>query len=234
VNAIGTSDPSQSAPTVGPFASLDAFAAQQYADLSATSVPVSLAPDVAGLASGAETPAAFVDRLRASAWFDGAYGPATRLYQAYFLRLPDPSGLDYWARSRRNGRTLASISQQFSRSSEFQRRYGDLSNADFITTIYRNVFDRDPDPSGRDFYLRRLDQKVWSRGQVVLSFSESSEYERKMRPTVTIVELVRAMTGRAPTTAQVEALRATYEAGGSAAVFAALIATPEYAARVLA
>ncbi len=234
VNAVGSSGPAVSARTVAPFASLTAFVQQQHKDFAgaAASNPVAAA-DVNALTAGTETPSAFVDRLRGSTWFDGAYGPATRLYKAYFLRLPDPSGLDYWARSRRNGRTLSSISQQFSRSTEFQRRYGDLSNATFINTIYQNVFDRAPDPSGRAFYLRRLNDRSWTRGQVVLQFSESSEYERKMRGTVAVVELVRGMTGKAPSQAQVNVLLAIYATDGTEGVFKALIAAPTYAARVL-
>ncbi len=234
VNAVGSSSPVFSGHALPPFASVTDFVSQQYEDFGATLVPGSTAPDVAGLTAGTETPSAFVERLRSSAWFDGAYGPATRLYKAYFMRLPDPSGLDYWARSRRNGRTLASISQQFSRSSEFQRRYGQLTNSVFIDTIYANVFDRAPDPEGRDFYLRRLNDGRWSRGQVVLQFSESSEYERKMRGTVAIVELVRGMTGRAPNQATVDGLLVVYDNDGTYGVFGRLIEAASYAERVLA
>jgi hypothetical protein len=190
--------------------------------------------DVADLDSGAQLPSALVERLRASAWFDGAYGPATRLYKAYFLRIPDPSGLDYWATSRRNGRTLASISQQFSRSNEFQRRYGALTNAQFIDKIYANVFDRPPDPSGRAFYLARLNDGRWSRGEVVLQFSESVEYERKMRGTVAVVELARGMNGTAPIQAAVDALLAVYATDGAPGVFNSLVAGDTYRLRVAA
>ena len=187
--------------------------------------------DVAKLQNGTETPSAFVDRLRSSTWFDGAYGPAIRLYKAYFLRLPDPSGLDYWANRRREGRTLSKISQQFSVSSEFQRRYGSLSNADFIDQIYNNVFARDPDPSGRDFYLRKL-ENGWNRGQVVLQFSESSEYKRLTTPVVTVVELARGMDGKAPNQIDTEYRLADYGIGGSKGVYAYLIGTSSYRTRV--
>ena len=118
--------------------------------------------------------------------------------------------------------------------SEFQRRYGDLTNAAFLDTIYQNVFDRPPDPSGRTFYLNRLNDGRMTRGQVVLQFSESSEYERKMRNTVLVVELVRGMTGRAPTQAQVDALLTTYTTDGLSGVVGTMIGAPAYATRVLA
>lgn len=235
VNAVGASVASpESAPTVAPFASVADFVNQQHEDFTGAAPTIAvLDEDVNRLSTAIELPSALVDRLRASTWFDGAYGPATRLYRAYFLRIPDPSGLDYWATSRRNGRTLASISQQFSRSSEFSRRYGQLTNAQFIDKIYDNVFDRPPDPSGRAFYLARLNDGRWSRGEVVLQFSESSEHERKMRATVTVVELARGMNAKAPSPATVETLLATYETGGSAMVFQSIVAAETYRQRVL-
>jgi hypothetical protein len=189
--------------------------------------------DVAKLSEGSESPSALIDRLRTSVWFGSAYGPAIRLYRAYFLRMPDPSGLDFWANRRRNGATLSSISQHFASSSEFARRYGSLTNAEFIDQIYDNVFDRAPDPSGREFYLRRLDQRTWNRGQVVLQFSESSEYERLTRGIVAVVEYARGMNGRSPSPALYDQLLAAYGEGGTPAVFAALVATPAYRDRVL-
>jgi hypothetical protein len=234
VNGVGSSDPATSGFTVPPFATVKDFVEQQHEDFQG-SVPSDavVGADAAKLTTGAETPAELVDRLRLTPWFDGAYGPATRLYKAYFLRLPDPTGLDYWARSRRNGRTLDSIAQQFARSSEFVRRYGDLTNAAFLDTIYQNVFDRAPDPEGRAFYLKRLNDRSWSRGRVVLQFSESSEFERKMRATVAVVELVRAMSGKAPTQAQVDSFVTLYGSGGIAAVFEDIIVQPGYVNRVL-
>lgn len=100
-----------------------------------------------------------------------------RLYRAYFLRDPDPSGLDYWASLYANGRSLASISQHFSESSEFQRRYGDLTNAEFVDLIYRNLFDRQADSSGRSYWTSVLDRGR-SRGAVMIGFSESPEFKR--------------------------------------------------------
>jgi hypothetical protein len=234
-NALGSSPASApSVATVAPFASLEGFVRQQHDDFTAyePGAPEVLG-DVAKLSEGSESPSALIDRLRTSVWFGSAYGPAIRLYRAYFLRMPDPSGLDFWANRRRNGATLSSISQHFASSSEFARRYGSLTNAEFIDQIYDNVFDRAPDPSGREFYLRRLDQRTWNRGQVVLQFSESSEYERLTRGIVAVVEYARGMNGRSPSPALYDQLLAAYGEGGTPAVFAALVATPAYRDRVL-
>lgn len=234
-NAVGTgplSDPS--APTLAPFSTLDAYVRRQHGDFTMyTPGDAEVASDVAKLTAGTEKPSDLVDRLRASAWFDGAYGPAIRLYRAYFLRTPDPSGLDFWANRRRNGYTLSSISQQFAVSPEFKRRYGSLTNAQFIDSIYQNVFDRAPDPSGRAFYLRRLDDRSWSRGKVVLQFSESNEYQVDTTALVSVIEIARGMNGKAPSPALVDDLLATRQAGGNEAVFAAVISGQTYRDRIL-
>jgi hypothetical protein len=230
VNPVGSSAAATTVATVAPFSSLGAFVDRQHLDFEGRSPTASQrAAAISALDAGTTSPTAYIDARRASTWFDGAYGPATRLYRAYFLRLPDPSGLDYWAGRRRAGVTLDKISQQFAVSSEFQRRYGPLSNAEFVDTLYQNVFGRDPDPSGRAFYLGRL-AAGWSRGRVVLQFSESSEYKRKTEGIVAVVELARGMEGRAPSQARVDELLALHSTGGTKGVVKALTTTSSYRA----
>lgn len=100
-----------------------------------------------------------------------------RLYWAYFLRDPDASGLNYWATILAGGRPLAAISEQFAKSSEFQRRYGSLTNAQFVDLIYDNLFDRNPDPAGAAYWTGALN-KGRTRGAVMIGFSESAEFRR--------------------------------------------------------
>ncbi len=73
----------------------------------------------------------------------------TRLYLAYFLRQPDPAGLAFWVdRCNRNISSLVDISDAFAGSPEFTQRYGALDNLAFVTLVYHNVLDRDPDAGG--------------------------------------------------------------------------------------
>jgi len=231
-SGAGASSP-PSAATVVPFGSLGAFVDRQYRDfMGRAPTAAETLTAVSKLDAGTVTPASFIDQLRASTWFDGAYGPAIRLYRAYFLRLPDPTGLDYWAAKRREGRTLSKMSQQFSVSSEFQNRYGALTDAEFIDKIYNNVFFRDPDPAGRDYYLRRL-KSGWSRGQVVLQFSESSEDKRQAKPVVDVVEFCRGMNGRAPDQIETEYRLLDYNTkGGAEGVVATLVSASSYRTRI--
>lgn len=99
-----------------------------------------------------------------------------RLYLAYFLRLPDREGLEYWLGARRRGVTLGSISQTFAESSEFAARYGALADDDFVDLVYRNVLTRDPDAGGRRYWSDQLKGGT-RRGDLMVGFSESTEFE---------------------------------------------------------
>lgn len=105
-------------------------------------------------------------------------GQIARLYRAYFLRAPDASGFRFWKNQRASGTSAKEISDFFSNSPEFNRRYGQLSNAEFVRLIYRNVLRRSPDQSGFNFWVNTLNSGV-SRGEVMLGFSDSIEYVRR-------------------------------------------------------
>lgn len=156
--------------------------------------------------------------------------PIARLYRAYFLRDADITGLRYWVGKRTGGATLGRISEQFARSSEFQRRYGTLTNRQFVERIYQNVLGRPGDQAGIAYWTRRLDTRAATRGAVLAGFSESSEFIRKTSSSIQTLTITFLMLDRRPTTAE----RATWAT--SDAVYAemplAVLKTPEYAARV--
>jgi secreted trypsin-like serine protease len=133
------------------------------------------------------SPAAdIITSLQAASAWDGNAGMNTRLYRAAFKRNPDSSGLDYWVRKRWGGRGPVSIANHFTASSEFTTKYGSLSNNDFITLIYQNVFERNPDPGGRSYWLNKLNSGV-GRGQMLYELSNSSEYRND---TATLVRII--------------------------------------------
>lgn len=102
-------------------------------------------------------------------------GQINRLYQAYFLRLPDQGGYDYWTGERAGGASLIAISSAFAGSAEFQNRYGSLANGTFVDLIYANVLNRTADAGGRSYWISQLQQGM-SRGEVMVGFAESAEY----------------------------------------------------------
>lgn len=118
---------------------------------------------------------------------DGAYafdiglgqaaGFTARLYQVALGRDHDPEGLGYWLAqsevSNPEGRDV--IAKGFMDSNEFMTLHGsNLSNTEFLTSLYRTAFERSPDVEGFEYWMNALDAMV-PREQVLTQFAESTE-----------------------------------------------------------
>lgn len=109
-----------------------------------------------------------------------------RLYVAYFDRQPDDSGARYWnTLYARSALTLDDISDAFADSSEFANRYDRVDNRGFVRLVYENVLGRRPESKGWDYWTAALDQKRLTRGELMVQFSESTEFVRLAAPVVT-------------------------------------------------
>ncbi len=105
----------------------------------------------------------------------GNAGQAYRLYQAAFNRTPDRGGLGYQTNALDEGLALQKVAANFIASPEFQRTYGALDNAAFVTQLYQNVLHRAPDADGLGFHTGNLASGANSRADVLVGFSESPE-----------------------------------------------------------
>lgn len=100
-----------------------------------------------------------------------------RLYTAYFSRVPEQGGFDFWTSEYSVGNwSLPRMSTFFSESPEFVSLYGSVSDEQFVELIYVNIFGRQADQGGRDYWLNRMANEGLDRGTVMLNFSESPEY----------------------------------------------------------
>lgn len=100
-----------------------------------------------------------------------------RLYLATLDRAPNLEGYGNWSERLESGEmTLEQVAAGFTGSPEFQNTYGALDNEGFVTLLYNNVLDRDPDATGLANWTARLDDGSWSRPEVVLGFSQSPEF----------------------------------------------------------
>jgi hypothetical protein len=80
-----------------------------------------------------------------------------KAYIAYYGRPADPPGQEFWAlRMDAAGGSLANIIVSFGNSAEFFRRYGNMTNTELVTAIYRQALARDPDPAGLSYYVGEL------------------------------------------------------------------------------
>ena len=103
----------------------------------------------------------------------GDAGQAYRLYQAAFHRVPDVPGLGYQMNALDTGLTLPQVAANFIASPEFQATYGNVTDTQFVTLLYENVLNREPEPDGLAFHLNEL--LTQSRADVLVHFSESPE-----------------------------------------------------------
>jgi len=215
VNAAGTGAASAASASIvtvptssSPFANANALVTRIFTDLIGRA-PTAAERNgyVARLEAGSLTRGGFVAELRSSSDHLTNVDPVTRLYRAYLLRIPDRSGLTFWIRQHRvNGKSLNAISSSFAASNEFKTKYGSLGNRAFVELIYQNVLGRPGEASGVDFWTSRLDRRVNTRGQVMTGFSESGEYKTKQASEVDVSVIYILLLGRAPTTAEFDAL----------------------------
>ncbi len=186
---------------VGHLPSADDFVVQQYEDF------LSRSPDDGGLsywselvADGVE-PAAVIESLARSSEFEARISPIVRLYSAFFNRPPDYDGLNYWTDVVRNGARLEQVAEEFARSAEFQNTYGSLSSASYVDLVYANVLGRTADSGGRAYWIDQLTNGSGgsiSRGELMVGFSDSTEFRRKSEPRVLATMLYVGMLRRAP------------------------------------
>lgn len=82
-----------------------------------------------------------------------------QLYVAYFNRAPEPLGFDFWCSVLDNPVTLTDIATDFATQEEARLMYplledrGSDSVSNFLTQIYQNLFDRDPEGEGLAFWI---------------------------------------------------------------------------------
>ena len=183
--------------------------------------------------TGQQTRAQVIDNFFNSPEFQ-TVTPVARLYFAYFLRIPDYGGLLFWVNQSRNGMSLDNISQAFAQSPEFITRYGNLNNADFVTLVYQNVLGRAPDSAGFAHWTGLLNSGASTRGQVMLGFSESPEFQATSFNKVYVTQMYVGMLRRSPEQAGFDYWVHQMELGQSGLnLINGFLVAPEYRSRFL-
>ena len=100
-----------------------------------------------------------------------------RLYNAAFARFPDPEGLAYWIDMFGSGvNTKRQVANSFLGSEEFAERYGaNVSDSQYVDTLYTNILGRLPDAQGKAYWLGQLSSGRETRAEALLGFAESDE-----------------------------------------------------------
>lgn len=97
----------------------------------------------------------------------------TKLYVATFNRAPDAAGINYWTNS---GMSIENIAQSFFDQPETKALYDTLtSNTDFVNAIYNNLFNRNAEQAGLEYWVSQLDAGNVSRNTAILAFINGAE-----------------------------------------------------------
>lgn len=201
--SLDAADPARVRPKVAdaafaPLPNAQAFAKQQVNDfLGIQPTAAFLASATTDLEGGVVGLDQYIESMLTHSGAVNITAPLIRLYLGYFLRKPDYGGLDYWIRKCRAGTSVDAASSTFAGGSEFIRRYGNLDNRAFLVQIYNNLFGRNPDAGGLDYWKRRLDAGA-RRGWVMRQLCESSEYKRKTDARVRVIQVHIAMVRHMP------------------------------------
>ncbi|SFO11228.1 DUF4214 domain-containing protein [Sphingomonas sp. OK281] len=107
---------------------------------------------------------------------DDTYQSIALLYDSASNRMPDVSGLTFWAEQVKAGTlTLNQVADNFVSSAEFSSSTQGLSNGQLVDLMYQNSLDRAPDAGGRAFWTDQLDHGL-SKGALLYEFSASAEH----------------------------------------------------------
>lgn len=218
--------------SVGSLPTPEDFVTQQYEDF------LSRPPDSGGLAYWSDQlragldPSALVESLALSAEFEGTIAPVVRLYYAHFQRPPDYEGLTHWIGVARSGRSVAWISEEFVRSAEFAATYGSLSDDAYVDQVYLNVLGRPSDGDGRAYWVGQLARGL-TRGELMVAFSDSTEYRNRLGSQVLATMLYVGLLRRVPEGDGLDYWAGVIDGGTPYRnVIAGFLGTPEYDDRI--
>ncbi len=95
-----------------------------------------------------------------------------QLYVAYLGRPADSAGLEYWVGQVELGNiSLDQIRVNIvNEQPEYLENYGQLNNFDLTNTVYQNLFNREADEAGRDYWIEQLEVGNVSPDQLIIAF----------------------------------------------------------------
>ncbi|QYG95065.1 DUF4214 domain-containing protein [Iamia sp. SCSIO 61187] len=220
-------------PDLTPFEAVAEAVGQQFEDFGRTPTDAEREAWEVGIYTGTRTLEQLILELE-TVELRSPVAEITRLYLGLFDRSPSDTDLDYWVGQLESGRTLTSVASFFGRSFEFNRLYGrDTTDEEFVTLLYANVLDREPDAEGLEFWLGELERGV-KRSKVALLFTESPEFRTATSPYIRVIDLFVSMLGRAPAQDELDTAIAGIETGELTVtdLIAMILHSEEYAERV--
>ena len=98
------------------------------------------------------------------------------MYDVALNRLPEREGFEYWMGVLNAGLISPyDLSKLFGMSDEFNGRFANASQQDFVRSLYEHVLGREPDQGGFDYWVGHLTRGTLARSDMVASFGFSPE-----------------------------------------------------------
>jgi len=98
------------------------------------------------------------------------YRSVQESYLAYYGRPADPGGLDFWAGQVNIARRdLGAIIDAFGTSEEFLARFGQLDTATLINNIYLNLFGRNAETEGLNWWVEQYQNGTYTLPNIALA-----------------------------------------------------------------
>jgi hypothetical protein len=108
---------------------------------------------------------------------EGTKGVVTTLYASVLRRTPDPGGISTWGGVlNRDPGQVTAVNAMLYASPEYYQRFGKSQDQAWVTSLYRDVLKREPDPVGLKDWTART--KRDGRASVSMTFLQSWESAR--------------------------------------------------------
>jgi hypothetical protein len=99
---------------------------------------------------------------------------AQQMYVAYYGRPGDPGGVNFWAERFDSSGDLDNVLSSFGDSQEYNDNFGSLSNEELVNGLFQQMFNRDSDSAGLDFYVGRLESGVATLASIAKQIADGS------------------------------------------------------------
>lgn len=99
---------------------------------------------------------------------------AQTLYIAYYGRPADRSGLNFWA-EKIEADGVESVLADFGTSAEFDARFGDLTNEQLVNNLYNQLFGRDAELEGLEFWAGKLQSGELNLAEIAYEIANGAQ-----------------------------------------------------------
>ncbi|MBF0129517.1 MAG: DUF4214 domain-containing protein [Alphaproteobacteria bacterium] len=97
------------------------------------------------------------------------------LYVAFFNRPVDPTGVSFWTDvANANGGDISIVASELTEMPEYKSIYSGISSDRKINTVYRNLFDRDPNPDSLLYWGKKLESGSSSLAEIAVGIANSA------------------------------------------------------------